>query len=159
MVAVIIKYDDTIRRQAKPCTVTWEQLAQTYAQLPMQRSDFDDYLKTYAIRWRFKQNYSFEEFVRINSAQLWLEDWPAEDIQAFRDSLTPDRVAFVEGIEYLTGEGAVFYADLWRVDGTLLLVERTRKHDLLTEIRPLEDVSVKYPQCILMAWMKQFRLI
>jgi hypothetical protein len=156
---MIIKHDDTIRKQAKLCTVTWEQLGEIYPQVPMQHSDFEDYLKSYAVRWRFKQNLSLEDFVRINSAQLWLEDWTEEDILAFRDSQTPDRVAFVEGIEYLTSEGAVLYADLWSVDGMLLLAERTRKHDLLTEIRPLENVSAKYPQCILLVWMKQFHFI
>lgn len=159
VVTMIIKHDDTIRKQAKPCTATWKQLCEVYEQAPMQHSDFEDYLKNYAIRWRFKQNLSLEDFVRINSAQTWLEDWPEDDIVAFRDSLTPDRVSFVEGIEYLTAEGAVLYADLWSVDGMLLLAERTRKHDLLTEIRPLENISDTYPQCILMAWMKQFRFI
>jgi hypothetical protein len=125
----------------------------------MQNSDFEDYLKAYAIKWRFKQNLSMEDFVRINSAQPWLEDWTSEDVQAFRDSLTADRVSFVEGIEYLTMEGAVLSADLWRVDGMLLLAERTRKYDLLTEIRPIENVRDECPQCILMAWMHQFRFI
>jgi hypothetical protein len=113
-------------------------------------------MKTYAIKWRFKQNLSMEDFVRINSAQIWLEDWLKEDIEAFRSGLTSDRVSFVEGIEFLTLEGATLYADLWRVDDILLLAERTRKHDLLIEVRPLEDVSVKFPQCALMVWMKQF---
>ncbi|MDU4961626.1 MAG: hypothetical protein E6X17_13320 [Sporomusaceae bacterium] len=156
---MIIKHDDTMRKQAKACTAAWEQMTDTYAQLPMQRGDFDNYLKSYGINWRFKQNLSLADFVRINSAQLWLEDWPEEDVRAFRDSLTPDRTVFVEGIEFLSGEGATHYADLWSVDGALLLAERTRKHDLLIEVRPLEDVSPRYPQCILMAWMKQFRFI
>lgn len=156
---MIIKHDDMIRKQAKPCSATWKQFCETYEKTPMQHSDFEDYLKNYAIKWRFKQNLSFEDFVRINSAQLWLEDWPAEDVQAFRDSLTPDRVAFVEGIEYLTPEGAALSADLWCIDGSLLLAERTQKYDLLTEIRPLDNVSDTYPQCVLMAWMHQFRFI
>ena len=156
---MIIKHDDTIRKQAKPCNVTWEQLCELYKPTPIQYNEFENYLKNYAVKWRFKQNLSLEEFARINSAQIWLEDWPAEDVQAFRDSLTPDRVSFVEGIEYLTPEGAVLSADLWRVDGTLLIAERTRKYDLLTEIRPLENVSDKYPQIILMVWMHQFKFI
>jgi hypothetical protein len=156
---MIIKHDDTIRRQAKPCTAMWEQLREMYERYPMQHSEFEAYLKTYAVKWRFKQNLSMEEFVRINSAQTWLEDWPKEDLEAFSKSLTPERVQFVEGIEYLTQEGAVLYADLWKVDGTLLLVERTRKHDLLTEVRALENIPDKYPQCILMVWMKNFRFL
>ncbi len=156
---MIIKHDETIRRQAKPCNATWQQLGETYQQLPMQHHEFEDYIKTYAIKWRFKQNLSFEDFRRINSAQIWLEDWPAEDIRAFHDSLTPDRVTFVEGIEYLTKEGAIYWADLWRVDGMLLLAERTQKYDLLTEIRALEGIADTYPQIILMTWMHQFRLL
>jgi hypothetical protein len=156
---MIIKHDDMIRKQAKPCTVTWKQFCESYEKLPIQNSEFEDYLKTYAIKWRFKQNLSMEDFVRINSAQPWLEDWTSEDVQAFRDSLTTDRVSFVEGIEYLTMEGAVLSADLWRIDGMLLLAERTRKYDLLMEIRPLENVPDKYPQSILMTWMHQFRFI
>lgn len=156
---MIIKHDDMVRRQAKPCTATWEQFCEIYEQVPMQHSEFEDYIKTYAIKWRFKQNLSMEDFARINSAQVWLEDWTPEDVLAFHDSLTPDRVSFVEGIEYLTMEGAVLSADLWRIDGMLLLAERTRKYDLLTEIRPLENVPDKYPQCVLMAWMRQFRFI
>ncbi|MDF2500123.1 MAG: hypothetical protein K0Q77_837, partial [Anaerosporomusa subterranea] len=96
---MIIKHDDMIRKQAKPCTVTWKQFCESYEKLPIQNSEFEDYLKTYAIKWRFKQNLSMEDFVRINSAQPWLEDWTSEDVQAFRDSLTTDRVSFVEGIE------------------------------------------------------------
>jgi hypothetical protein len=153
---MIIKHDDTIRKQAKPCTVTWDQLREIYEKFPMQQSEFETYLKAYAIKWRFKQNLSMDDFVRINSAQIWLEDWPNEDIEAFRSGLTSDRVSFVEGIEFLTLEGAILYADLWRVDDILLLAERTRKHDLLIEVRPLEDVSTKFPQCALMVWMKQF---
>jgi hypothetical protein len=153
---MIIKHDDTIRKQAKPCTVTWDQLREIYEKFPMQQSEFEAYIKTYAIKWRYKQNLSMEDFVRINSAQIWLEDWLKEDIEAFRSGLTSDRVSFVEGIEFLTLEGATLYADLWRVDDILLLAERTRKHDLLIEVRPLEDVSVKFPQCALMVWMKQF---
>ena len=156
---MIIKHDDMLRKQSKPCTVTWDQMREIYERLPMQHSEFEAYIKTYSIKWRFKQNLSFEDFVRINSAQPWLEDWPKEDIEAFRMGLTPDRVTFVEGIEYLTLEGTHLYADLWSVDGMLLLVERVRKHDLLMEVRALENVSDKYPQVILMAWMRQFRFL
>ena len=159
MYTVIIKHDETLRKQAKSCTATWQQISEIYERLPMQHNEFEDYLKTYGVKWRFKQNLSLDDFRRINSAQIWLEDWPEEDIAAFRDSLTEGRVKFVEGIEYLTAEGASLYADLWRVDDMLLIAERTRKHDLLTEIRPLENVTDKYPQCILMAWMRHFRFL